>query len=376
MGRTRHRHVAGPVRLVVVMAGLTVALTACTTSPTVTTSTISPPSTSPPSTTAPASGGWPVRPATSTGTVQDIAPTGPALYWLAVTGAGTETAATVTPVRYDLLSHRVTSGAAVTGIVGSPALTVTGGWVWVVIGQGANAVLEQLDPVTLAADAERPLSVTDTLSPSQSNPLLTATVGGPLWVAAGEDVWEVDPSTGIIENEFDAGDQISSMSTDPAGTLLYTGGGLPPGQYGMVVSEYDARGGRLLDRSYQRDAVNGGTVAATNGGVWVSYRTGMAGPALELSSDHLNKIEPPTDPNGPFGTFDQIMGVSSAVSDGVLWLSSTNALTCADPTTSVVRARDTTDVLGPVASGGLLYAASPSGGVEVITPPTLCFGNP
>ncbi|HVC70133.1 MAG TPA: hypothetical protein VNC61_07710 [Acidimicrobiales bacterium] len=63
------------------------------------------------------------------------------------------------------------------------------------------------------------------------------------------------------------------------------------------------------------------------------------------------------------------------MSDGVLWLSSWNDLTCADPRTGVVRARATTGSLAPVAHGRLLYAPSPSGGVEVITPPAACFGS-
>jgi len=81
-------------------------------------------------------------------------------------------------------------------------------------------------------------------------------------------------------------------------------------------------------------------VADTKGGVWVSFRTGMAGPALELSSKDLSQIAPPNNPNGPFGNFDQMMGVGSGVSDGTLWLTSVTGLACADPSTSVIRASD------------------------------------
>ncbi|HVC70132.1 MAG TPA: hypothetical protein VNC61_07705 [Acidimicrobiales bacterium] len=168
----------------------------------------------PPSTSSPVAAPWPVRAVTTTGTGQEIAPTSQALYWLDVTGPISEAGRSITPTRYDLQSHRITSAMAVTGMVGSPALTVTGGWAWVVIGQGADVLLEQLDLVTLAVHTERRLPVMDTLMPSDSFPVLTATVGGPLWVAAGEDVWELDPPTGVIETEFDAGNQIDSMSTD------------------------------------------------------------------------------------------------------------------------------------------------------------------
>ncbi|HVC71193.1 MAG TPA: hypothetical protein VNC61_13135 [Acidimicrobiales bacterium] len=241
------------------------------------------------------------------------------------------------------------------------------------VGDGAEALVEQLDPTTLAVHSERRLPVTDTLHPSLYSPVLTATVGGPLWVAAGEDIWALNPSTGVIETEFDAGNQIGSMSTAPDGTLLYTIG-LTSDDGGSIVTEYDARTGRQLNRSDQQAAVGAGTVAATNGGVWVSYRTGMAGPALELSSKDLSKIAPPNNPNGPFDTFDQIMGVGSGVSEGVLWLTSSNEITCANPSTSVVRASESATVSDPVAIGGLLYALPPSGGVVVITPPKTCFG--
>jgi outer membrane protein assembly factor BamB len=243
-----------------------------------------------------------------------------------------------------------------------------------VVGQDAEAILEQLDPTTLALHSERILSVTDTFEPS--SPVLTATVGGPLWVADGEDVWALDPSTGATETAFDAGNNIDSMSTDPAGGLLYTGGPSHPGDFGMTVAEYDAHTGRPLHRSEQQDSVAGGYVAATKGGVWVSYRSGMAGSALELSSTDLGEIAPPPQnvSNGPFNTFHQIGGVWSGVSQGVLWLTSHSALTCADPHTSVVRASESTNVTDPIASGGLLYALSSSGGMEVITPPAACFG--
>ena len=192
-------------------------------------------------------------------------------------------------------------------------------------------------------------------------------------MAAGEDIWALSPSTGATETEFDAGNQINSMSTTPDGTLLYTSGVISD-DGGFIVTEYDAHTGEKLNRSDQQVSIGAGTVAATNGGVWVSYRTGMTGPALELSSKDLSKIAPPDNPSGPFGTFDQIMGVGSGVSEGVLWLTSFNEITCADPSTSVVRASEAAAVSDPVAIGEMLYALPPSGGIVAITPPKTCFG--
>ncbi|HLG66508.1 MAG TPA: hypothetical protein VKV36_01390 [Acidimicrobiales bacterium] len=325
----------------------------------------------------PSSVTWPLRTITSTGSDQDVTPVGSALYWLALPGSTPGSPSTVTPVRDDLATGQVVDGPSVPGVVGSPALTVTAGWVWVVRGVGGEALVEQLDPTTLTVHAQRTLVVNDTLGPGP-RPLLTATVGGPLWVADGEDLWALDPSTGTVETELDAGDEITSLSTDPSGALLYTGGD-PPSRSGMIVTEYDARTGRQLDHSDQEDAVAAGTVAATDGGVWVSYRSGMAGGAQELSSADLATIAPPPGSGNSFGTFAQIMGVWSSVSDGVLWLTSATGLTCADPATGAVRASEAlagSDGLSdPIASGGLLYAVPSSGGVVAMTPPKACFGT-
>ena len=77
---------------------------------------------------------------------------------------------------------------------------------------------------------------------------------------------------------------------------------------------------------------------------------------------------------GPFDTFYQIMGVWSGVSEGVLWLTSQVSLTCADPSTGVVRGSESTTVSDPVASSGVLYALPSTGGVVSITSPAACFG--
>jgi hypothetical protein len=335
---------------------------------------------------------WPSRIIPAPGVVQDIAPTTQALYWLSLPGPPGPPSGSpgpVSPVRYDLASGQVTTAPPLTGLIGSPALTVTGGWVWVAVGQGSEAVVVQFNPATLAVRGEHTLPVKDTLYPPP-RPVLTATVGGPLWVAAGEDVWALNPMTGAIESEFNAGNEINSMSTDPTGRLLYTGGYNALSEPGMIVTEYDARNGRQLQRSDQQGAVTSGTVAATSGGVWVSYRGGMAGAALELSATNLSVIAPPPPKitDSPFNAFEQIMGVESSVSDGVLWLTSLTGITCADPKTGKVLASERAGApnaawLGPIAAGRLLYAEFPRlnmtisdfSGVVVIAPPTACFGS-
>jgi hypothetical protein len=201
-------------------------------------------------------------------------------------------------------------------------------------------------------------------------------VNGPLWVAAGENVWALSPTSGAVEANFTTDGAVASMSTDPAGSRLYVSSRLSV-DGGQVISEYSADGGHLLHTSGDSGGVGPGTVTATIGGVWVSVRTGNAGVAYEMSSDGL-KVVSPTDQG--FGAYDQTGGVGSGVSEGVLWLSSGSGLTCADPNHGAIRANETLqsegiEAEGLVASDHVLYAEAPAGGVVAITPPAACWAS-
>jgi hypothetical protein len=323
---------------------------------------------------------WPERTIASIGQAQDIAPTSTDVYWLSQPSAISNIGAPVTIYEYNPISGQVTKGPSFTGFIGSPALTDTAGWVWIVVGVGDSVVLKQLDPSTLVIHASESLPVKDGASP-QVNATLTATVDGPLWVAGGEDLWALNPSNGAVEEEFDTGNWIGSMSTDPTGSLLYVDGQISA-TGGIAVTEYDAQTGEELARVdkplYLVLAVGTGSIAATNSGVWVSVRYGMAGGAFELSAHGLRLVAPPPSKAGTFGTYDQIMGVGSGVSEQTLWLTSnaeTPTLTCADPTTGALRASEPTPVavFAPIASGTRLYALAPPEAVVVIAPPAKCF---
>jgi len=309
--------------------------------------------------------------------IQSITPIPEGVYWLSQSDDMSGHGATITVFRYDPSSGQLTNGPSVVGFVGSQALTVTGGWVWLVVGVGDDLHVEQISPLTLVIHATRSLRVSEGYVPA--NPVLTATADGPLWVAGGDDLWALDPGTGAVETELNTGNEISSMSTDPTGSLLYTGGQMTDSG-GPSVTEYDARTGQELKRM-STQSIGPGTVAATAGGVWVSARTGMAGDAVELSATGLKQVAPPASESRGFGTFDQIMGVWSSVSEQTLWLTSTTDLTCADPATGAVRASETTPstVSAPAASGQKLYAIASANGViddvVVITPPAKCFAS-
>jgi hypothetical protein len=291
----------------------------------------------------------------------------------------------VTPVRYDPATGAVENGSGISSDdISSGDLAFAGGSVWVAVGSGSDVVLVRLDPTTLAIRDRISLPVKNDLSTARPDiiyPVITATTNGPLWVAGGEDLWAVNPTTGAFETEFNTGNEIASMSTDPAGNSLYTGGVTNFGGKWSLI-EYDAHTGRVLVHT-AGEAVGPPAVAATTGGVWVSQRFGMNGAAVELSSGALKRIAPPASEMQGKGTFNETGGVGTNVSEQTLWLTGSSQvanLFCADPTTGAVRASElTTFVPGaPEASGHSLYAlTSPSGGVYnvvIITPPAQCFG--
>ncbi len=327
---------------------------------------------------------WPMRTITTTGTAEDITPTSDGVYWLNLSDAQAGYPAPITPVLYDPTSGAVTIGPSVIGLDGSVLLTVTGGWVWMVVAVDDDLVIRRLDPLTLALHASESIRVKDGVSsvgPPFIYPALTATVDGPLWVAAGDDIWALNPSTGAVEREFNAGNEISSMSTDPTGNILYTGGETTPDGEANVT-EFNAHTGQELMRTSFEG--NGAIVAATSGGVWVSSRSGMAGGVVELSASSLKRTAPPVSTDQGLGTFYAMDGVGSSVSEGTLWLTGLGSgddptLTCADPTTGAVRASESrVSTSAPIASGHLLFAVesfdSGVGEVVAITPPAKCFG--
>ena len=171
------------------------------------------------------------------------------------------------------------------------------------VGVGQKVEIDQIQPSNLNLESQPSLPIKDDpgFPGNHFEPVLTATANGPLWVAGGEDVWALNSATGQVELEFDAGNDVSSMSTDSSGQYLYTGGTTGSG---MVVTQYDSDTGKELQRSdneqYLAAAVTAGSVVATAGGVWVSVRYGMAGAAFELSALSLTEIAP--HPQSGFGT--------------------------------------------------------------------------
>jgi hypothetical protein len=111
----------------------------------------------------------------------------------------------------------------------------------------------------------------------------------------------------------------------------------------MALTEYSARTGEEL-RKISWGGIAPGTIAATDGGLWLSSRSGMAGSTGEVSASNLGLIAPPLSQRSVFDIYTQITGVWATVSERTLWFSSLrpnaagNVLRCGDPTTGAIRA--------------------------------------
>ena len=307
---------------------------------------------------------------TGVGTVSDLNPTTDALYALDQAPIGGDSHTSAQPIRYDLITHRVLFGAP---IADADAMTVTGGWVWVVardVNGSPAIVVYKLDPTTLTLVGQQSLGaafyefMTTTLS---------ATVDGPLWVAGGSTLYALSPETGAILHEVPPGMDISSISTSPDGTVLYAVGNEDTANQPVVIVELDAHNGHTLARQVEQGSGEDlAAAAAATAGAWVAIRGGMHGDTALYERTDLRAVTTPGSYPSPF---DWAMWESVNVSGDTLWLVSLQGLTCADPTTGTVRMGEPqvpSQVDSVVANGGILYGGG-AGGLSVISAPRACF---
>ena len=214
----------------------------CASSPSAPTS--SPATAAPPTTAAITSpGAWPSRTVldSGTGAVADLNPTADAVYALDEGTAHAAAGITSAVIRYDVRTGRAVFGASIDD---PGAMTFTGGWVWVVTvaTAGHAVVVDRIDPGTLAVVGQTQLPIVALNTGDVGEGTLTATAGGPLWIAAGSTIYALSPTTGATLTKVDADMDVSSMSTSPDGTTLDVVGqrsNLP-----IVLSEFDVRSGR------------------------------------------------------------------------------------------------------------------------------------
>ncbi len=296
--------------------------------------------------------------------------------------------------RTDLVDHSVRNGP----FFSEASLAFLVGDLWVFgafdasSGQpSARAEACEVDPGTL--------SVIRTLDLPPARPAdgimaLAAGPAGSIWIGYSQTLLRVDAATGTVLDEITvpSGLVVTDSAVDPAGQFLYVsyahnvGSPSVGAEEGAVVYEYDATSGQLLASTMTgpvTDSVAGASLVAVPGGVWASFRTGMAGLTVLLRQGNLAPIGGGTG-DAPIGSvFHWMMGASVVYGDGALFLAQEGGLVaCIDPRTGQVRGSETLpntpeqdDAISVITVDGsarLVYGGDQDG-VITVTPPASCW---
>jgi len=219
---------------------------------------------------------------------------------------------------------------------GAFSLATAGGSLWIAggyyPGRSDAGFLDRLDPFSLRVQQQL------SLPPQTGQNGIAATLAGSgtsLWMGFGPTLYRLSPVDGhtITTQSIGADAVVTSLSINPAGTVLYLGAN----RYAMsspTVYEWSTTSGALLASSSAAggQGLGGVQVAAATDGVWVSFATGMMGVVGHLRARDLQSL--PT--LGERGS----NGVRVFLADAVLWTTDgmTGRLACADPATGATRA--------------------------------------
>ncbi|MGH9016468.1 MAG: hypothetical protein ACRDY1_01855 [Acidimicrobiales bacterium] len=175
--------------------------------------------------------------------------------------------------------------------------------------------------------------------------------GGNLLVGDGTALLEVGASDGAPRTVTDTlAGAVDSVSAAPQGDVAYVATRAQEVGETQVVQEVDLNTGVVVasNGSQALVGVAPGTVTAVDTGVWLSWRTGMAGATVFLARAGLAVAPVPSDPHpadsggGPGNLYFSIMGENTVYGDGVLWIGSGDGqIGCVDPSTGAVRAETT-----------------------------------
>jgi hypothetical protein len=261
-------------------------------------------------------------------------------------------------------------------------LQLAAGYVWVSGAVSASRsvvrlLLYQVSPVTLRVVRSwrftRKVTAGIGAVPVASGP------GGTVWVGFDRALWRVNPRTGVVMRraELRSGLSVTDVAVDPARRYLYVSA--EPSIGGAVVGEYAARSGRLLattDRAPLRFSVAGAALTAVPGGVWASYRTGMAGQAILLRRRGLGAVRL----RGGRRLFSWFMTGGTAYGGGSLWAgASIGDIGCVAPRTGRIRSgarlklmTDGGEMLAVSLARHEVYAVGQSD-ILAITAPATCW---
>jgi hypothetical protein len=273
-------------------------------------------------------------------------------------------------------------------------LALASGYLWLygTSGQHGHPVLDEVDPSTLGMIRSVPL-------PAVSSPDgVTAVAAGPagsVWASLGSTLLRVSVTTGAVLARADlpGGLDVTDLALGPGGMNLYASAELPSAS-GAIVLEYSASTGSLLVRSDGRSlawAIDGASLTAVPGGVWVSFRTGMMGLSGLLAARSLKVISGfptvNTSSRGIGTIYGWTGGAPSVYGGGALWVATEDGIVaCVDPATGRVRAEETDPsqegaaIMALAVAGAARQVAvaivNPAGftGVVIISPPRDCWG--
>ena len=275
-------------------------------------------------------------------------------------------------------------------------LALASGFLWISCGRASGIasgpLLCQVDPTTLTIVRQIQL-------PSSKNPepagFPVAITNGPadtVWVGYGRLLVHLDAVDGAILSSVPiASGDVDSLSVDPDQRVLYASLAYPTVSGKAVdaaVVEFDAAtGGALAETSADSavtSSVAGGALTAVPGGVWMSFRTGMAGSTILLGQRDLAMVGPSSSAlNAGFtdGVFVWMMSATTVYGLGALFLANENGvLACIDPQTGTVRAQERlAPAQGPdsqllavdVATRQVI--ATDGSDFEAISPPAACW---
>ncbi len=253
---------------------------------------------------------------------------------------------------------------------------LVGNTVWVVwSADGSGITLHGFNALTLAPEGN--VSVSGG-APTGGEGLVAGNQGGTdLYVAAGNAVAVVDPSSNSVIKRISVPGTVTSVAVSPDGSVVYAGftvGG------SFHLGSYDASTGAQRSMSSTQGNATGYLVA-TGGGVWFTTGTQMVQRAWFAPGGDLSNARMIT--GGEDGGLDSV----PTYANGVVWVGGTRSLQCLNPSTGRTLASVTIPADGGVPehfgsvafASGHIYANyqdlhSQLEGIAAVTPPSACAG--
>jgi hypothetical protein len=153
-----------------------------------------------------------------------------------------------------------------------------------------------------------------------------------LWLAYGQSLYRLDPTTGRILLTESLPLNTTSISIDASGHRLYAGA-VPGDGTGAQVIEWDAStGARIASAPTGGADLGGPELAAAADGVWIAYATGMMGAVEHRGATDLAMLFDPQ--------YGHTKGIRVFVGGGAVWFVDPGAgrLACADLRTGTTTA--------------------------------------